>query len=81
MSKAREIPEPKSTNQRSEIRSAESIPPAEARGMPVLQFAFGWSHSGGGGPGAKPHCTRGISEISSSPPLFIARRLLTNTSG
>src|SRR5262245_38688989 len=61
--------------------SCESNPPAEAGGFAVLQFAFGCSQSAGGGPGAKPHCTRGMKVSSSSDPLFIARRLLMNTSG
>src|SRR6266571_3034481 len=38
-------------------------------------------HCTGGAAGAKPHCTRGISVIDSSDPLFMARRLLMYTSG
>src|SRR5213080_3020185 len=39
------------------------------------------AHCTGADAGASPHCTRGMSVSSWSDPLFIASRLLMNTSG
>src|SRR5260370_2610754 len=58
----------------------------------ILMFESRWArfalptlrslvHCTGGAAGAKPHCTRGISVIDSSDPLFMARRLLMYPSG